>query len=133
MPSDWRVVDRAGFEPAYGKPGQIYSLLPLTTRPPVHGVRVGKRSNGETVLACQWQSWERRAHEAIFPSSPPAGPEPARPGHPFLGPPRRPRGACQPRTARPAQLGEPRGAVPAAPDRKSGGEGERGAVRVNTG
>ena len=29
------VVDRAGFEPAYGKPGQIYSLLPLTTRPPV--------------------------------------------------------------------------------------------------
>ena len=29
------MVDRAGFEPAYGKPGQIYSLLPLTTRPPV--------------------------------------------------------------------------------------------------
>ena len=33
------VVDRAGFEPAYGKPGQIYSLLPLTTRPPVQGAR----------------------------------------------------------------------------------------------
>ena len=30
------MVDRAGFEPAYGKPGQIYSLLPLTTRPPLH-------------------------------------------------------------------------------------------------
>ena len=32
------MVDRAGFEPAYGKPGQIYSLLPLTTRPPVREV-----------------------------------------------------------------------------------------------
>src|SRR3546814_5625090 len=106
MPSDGMVVDRAGFEPAYGKPGQIYSLLPLTTRPPVHGVRVGKRFNGETVLACQRQSWERRAHEAIFPSSPPAGPEPARRGHTFLGPPRRARGACQLRTARQAHLGE---------------------------
>ena len=30
------MVERAGFEPAYGKPGQIYSLLPLTTRPPLH-------------------------------------------------------------------------------------------------
>src|SRR3546814_13542022 len=113
MRSDWRVVDRAGFEPAYGKPGQIYSLLPLTTRPPVHGVRVGKRSNGETVLACPWQSWARRAHEAIFPSSPPARPEPARPGHPFLGPPRRARGACPTLTPCNATLGGLPGHVPA--------------------
>src|SRR3546814_20397620 len=98
MRSDWRVVDRAGFEPAYGKPGQIYSLLPLTTRPPVHGVRVGKRSNGETVLACQRQSWGRRAPEAIFPSSPPAWPEPARTWNPFLGPPPTASRAWQPRT-----------------------------------
>ena len=33
------MVERAGFEPAYGKPGQIYSLLPLTTRPPLQVVR----------------------------------------------------------------------------------------------
>ena len=33
------MVERAGFEPAYGKPGQIYSLLPLTTRPPLQGAR----------------------------------------------------------------------------------------------
>ena len=38
------MVDRAGFEPAYGKPGQIYSLLPLTTRPPVQGASdIGRR------------------------------------------------------------------------------------------
>ena len=36
------VVERAGFEPAYGKPGQIYSLLPLTTRPPLQAVRRAK-------------------------------------------------------------------------------------------
>src|SRR3954468_933131 len=36
------LVDRAGFEPAYGKPGQIYSLLPLTTRPPVQRRPYGK-------------------------------------------------------------------------------------------
>src|SRR3546814_15364298 len=130
MAADWGLLERAGFEPAYGKPGKIYSLLPLTTRPPVHGVRVGKRSNGETVLACQWQSWERRAHEAIFPSSPPAGPEPARPGHPFLGPPRRARGACQPRTARQAHLGDARGAVPARP--AAGGTEERKSTRLNS-
>ena len=33
------MVERAGFEPAYGNPGQIYSLLPLTTRPPLQAVR----------------------------------------------------------------------------------------------
>ena len=39
-----KLVDRAGFEPAYGKPGQIYSLLPLTTRPPVQGAsEIGRR------------------------------------------------------------------------------------------
>src|SRR3546814_12465373 len=80
--------------------GQIYSLLPLTTRPPVLGARFGKRSNGETRLACQCQSWERRPHEAIFPSPPPAGPKFTRPGHPFLGPPRRSRRARQSRTHR---------------------------------
>ncbi len=42
-----QLVDRAGFEPAYGKPGQIYSLLPLTTRPPVHRAQFGK--------AAQWR------------------------------------------------------------------------------
>jgi hypothetical protein len=36
------MVVRAGFEPAYGKPGQIYSLLPLTTRPPHHEARPGQ-------------------------------------------------------------------------------------------
>jgi hypothetical protein len=29
------MVERAGFEPAYPK-SQIYSLVPLTTRPPLH-------------------------------------------------------------------------------------------------
>ncbi len=31
-------MERAGFEPAYDNVGQIYSLLPLTTRPPLHEV-----------------------------------------------------------------------------------------------
>ena len=35
-------MERAGFEPAYGNPGQIYSLLPLTTRPPLQAVRRAK-------------------------------------------------------------------------------------------
>jgi hypothetical protein len=30
------MVHRGGFEPPYVIDGQIYSLLPLTTRPPVH-------------------------------------------------------------------------------------------------
>src|SRR5690349_16650042 len=48
------MVDRAGFEPAYGKPGQIYSLLPLTTRPPVRGsVPEEGGSHGESGEACQ--------------------------------------------------------------------------------
>src|SRR3546814_5503652 len=54
------MVDRAGFEPAYGKPGQIYSLLPLTTRPPVHGRLVRRRLNGEWERACQRIRGERR-------------------------------------------------------------------------
>ncbi len=33
------MVERTGFEPVYGKPGQIYSLLPLTTRPPLQEAR----------------------------------------------------------------------------------------------
>ena len=31
-----RLVGRAGFEPAYRDAEQIYSLSPLTTRPPTH-------------------------------------------------------------------------------------------------
>ena len=62
------MVDRAGFEPAYGKPGQIYSLLPLTTRPPVQCpdasgkiafYRAGGALNGEWRLACQWPDVKR--------------------------------------------------------------------------
>src|SRR3546814_7215207 len=83
LPVLWGLVDILGWEDggqglirtSVRKPGQIYSLLPLTTRPPVLGARFGKRSNGETRLACQCQSWERRPHEAIFPSPPPAGPK----------------------------------------------------------
>ena len=30
------MVEREGFEPSYALHGQIYSLLPLTTRPPLH-------------------------------------------------------------------------------------------------
>jgi hypothetical protein len=32
------MVHRGGFEPPYVIDGQIYSLLPLTTRPPVHSL-----------------------------------------------------------------------------------------------
>ena len=38
-PRDGRTsLGRAGFEPAYRDAEQIYSLSPLTTRPPTHGV-----------------------------------------------------------------------------------------------
>ena len=47
MPPSSAVVDRDGFEPPYGKPGQIYSLLPLTTRPPVHWRRYAADAAGE--------------------------------------------------------------------------------------
>ena len=62
--------------------GQIYSLLPLTTRPPVHtrfsqcqglrpnlptpkkvGVRPRKRANAEPNLACQWGHWHRASRK----------------------------------------------------------------------
>jgi hypothetical protein len=55
--------------------GQIYSLLPLTTRPPVHGLAYGagnlalsgrfrreERPFGEGPLACQWWCWQGRNH-----------------------------------------------------------------------
>ena len=42
------MVEGAGFEPAYVRDGQIYSLLPLTTRPPLHG-----RSSRQVRLAKQ--------------------------------------------------------------------------------
>ena len=45
-----KLVERTGFEPVYGKPGQIYSLLPLTTRPPLP--RQGA-PNGGRAPACQ--------------------------------------------------------------------------------
>jgi hypothetical protein len=60
------------------KTGQIYSLLPLTTRPPVHflrGVARGKgpvpkkkRPIGETALACQCLKWERAGMNRNFSS-----------------------------------------------------------------
>ena len=58
------VVERAGFEPAYGKPGQIYSLLPLTTRPPLQ-VSAGAR-NGDPPRRCQPRGDGRRAFVAPF-------------------------------------------------------------------
>ena len=36
VPTTKRMVHRGGFEPPSVVDGQIYSLLPLTTRPPVH-------------------------------------------------------------------------------------------------
>src|SRR3546814_2764953 len=59
----WEDGGQGWIRTSVRKPGQIYSLLPLTTRPPVLGARFGKRSNGETRLACQCQSWERRSEE----------------------------------------------------------------------
>ena len=41
----WKLVEGAGFEPANRSAGQIYSLLPLTTRPPLHLVSPGGDSN----------------------------------------------------------------------------------------
>ena len=54
--------------------GQIYSLLPLTTRPPVHMIGLQeamqetvpfrgqpdaeRRPFGEAALACQWSGWQ---------------------------------------------------------------------------
>src|SRR3546814_13808284 len=52
----WEDGGQGWIRTSVRKPGQIYSLLPLTTRPPVLGARFGKRSNGETRLACQCQS-----------------------------------------------------------------------------
>src|SRR3546814_19990781 len=80
----WEDGGQGWIRTSVRKPGQIYSLLPLTTRPPVLGARFGKRSNGETRLACQCQSWERRPHEAIFPSPPPATPEERRVGQEWV-------------------------------------------------
>jgi hypothetical protein len=39
-----RMVHRGGFEPPYVIDGQIYSLLPLTTRPPVHPLQAARQS-----------------------------------------------------------------------------------------
>src|SRR3546814_21179291 len=44
----WEDGGQGWIRTSVRKPGQIYSLLPLTTRPPVLGARFGKRSNGET-------------------------------------------------------------------------------------
>ncbi len=43
-----RMVERGGFEPPKREARQIYSLLPLTTRPPLHG---GNRSRGRRSCA----------------------------------------------------------------------------------
>src|SRR3712207_422548 len=48
------VVERTGFEPVYGKPGQIYSLLPLTTRPPLP-----KRAAPKTRPARKAAQWRK--------------------------------------------------------------------------
>ncbi len=43
------MVARVGFEPTYGKPGQIYSLLLLTAQPPGHyRLRTSERGNYST-------------------------------------------------------------------------------------
>jgi len=62
------LVDRAGFEPAYGKPGQIYSLLPLTTRPPVQWSDIGRRVQWRKP-SCLSTPGERRLKPARAPPS----------------------------------------------------------------
>ncbi len=54
-PASRRLVDRAGFEPAYGKPGQIYSLLKARRKPPFLSCVYGLC----TAHAARWQpTWK---------------------------------------------------------------------------
>ena len=41
MRENVEMVDRAGFEPAYGKPGQIYSLPDARRKPPFMAIMYG--------------------------------------------------------------------------------------------